>query len=213
MLLREAVLLSLTLSCLDTGALQDQHNHSHICRQWTRLENWPRLTHIGLVFFFCLDSFTLGQVSCLLLYKELHNTGCFHRRDNEEEQQVNPPAQQQSIQFIPAPSHRRSTGRGSTLGQFCQTNILQLNPSQHELSESNTRHRWILHETSVTLTLLALIAEKQLSTWAFPTFTVSIHWDRQQKSDLKAKREIATSEVLCHHFLNYSSSYKSYKKN
>lgn len=39
--------------------------------------------------------------------------------------------------------------------------------------------------------------------------SVSIPWDREQKSDLKAKGKIATSEALHYRFLNYSSSYES----
>lgn len=55
-----------------------------------------------------------------------------YRSDARNEWQVNPPAQQHD-QFIPAPSDHRSRGWGSTAGQFCQSNILQLNPYQHDI--------------------------------------------------------------------------------
>lgn len=167
MLLRETVLLSPRCTFY-THLLQGWHNHSHICMQWTRLENWPRLNHIVLFYFSCLDSFILGQVPSLLLYAQLHNAGCSPQTRRRNEWQVNPPAQQR-WRFMAASGDRSSTGWGSTPGQFCQSNILQLNPYQHEISESDTQDRWILHEITVTSISLALIAEKQPSTRAFLT--------------------------------------------
>lgn len=103
---------------------------------------------------------------------------------------------QEPCQFTPPPN---STGWGSTLGAVLPEEY----PWIKSLPGWDIRiwyptqmgTRWILQEIAVTLIWLALSAEKQPSTWAFLTAepSVSIPWNRQQKSDLRAKKEIATA--------------------
>lgn len=119
-----------------------------------------------------------------------------HRRDGRNEWQVNRPAQQH-CQLIPAPSDCRSTGWGSTLGQFFQSNILQLNPYQHEISESVTDIRSLSQMNSSRdhryLNQVAFDcweAAKHTGVSDCQTFTVSIPWDSQQNLTSKLREKL-----------------------
>lgn len=172
-----------------------------MCMQW-RLENRTHQSTLFCSFLSCLESFILGQVPSLLLYLQLHDAGCSHRREGRS------PVSLYLLQVSTAQAEE------AHLGSFCQRNSPELNPYQDEIPESGTQHRWILQEIAVTLTCLALIAEKQPSTLAFLTAepSVSIPWNGQQRSGLRAKGEIATAQALCHNFLNFLPAARFRKK-
>lgn len=170
MLLRDCPVVPNAALLVRTPSTRLTQSLTHLCAMNQAQELTQAKTLVCSFFFFsCLDSFFLGQVPSLLLYTQLHNAGCSLQKRWEEwtagESSCSATLSAYSC-FRRSQEHRL---RKHTLGQFCQSNIPQLNPSQHEISESDTCLEWILHDITVTLIWSALIAEKQPSTWAFLT--------------------------------------------
>lgn len=184
MLLRETVLLSLTLCCLCPHPLQAD-TYVYAMKAWEE-------THI--------------KTHCFVLPREIYPGSSPQSPSLHAAARCRLLPQkrrQEPCQFIPAPSEQ-STGWGSTLGAVLPEEY----PSTKPLPGWDIRiwyPRWILHEITVTLTWLALVGEKEPSTRAFLTAepSVSTPWNRQQKPDLRTKGEIAAARALCHHFLNF----------